>query len=258
MIQLDLAGKVAIVMGIANKRSLAFAVAEELNRAGASMAFTYVGERFGDNVRELTESFTGARYYECDVQDDASIDRVFESIGTDYGGVDMLLHSIAYAPREALSEDFLHTTRDAYRIAMDVSAFSFVRVAKAAAPLMEGRHGALVTMTYLGAEKVVPRYNVMGSAKAALEHAVRQLAFELGPRGIRVNALSAGPVNTLSARGVRDLGDMLKHHAEKAPLRRNVTLEDIGRAGLFLLTDLASGVTGETLYVDAGYNIMAM
>jgi enoyl-[acyl-carrier protein] reductase I len=258
MFQLDLSGKVAIVMGVANKRSLAFGAAEILNRAGARLAFTYVGERFGENVRELTQDFPNARYYECDVQQDESIDATFEAIARDFGGADMLVHSIAYAPREALSEDFLQTSREAYRIAMDVSAFSLIRVARAAAPLMEGRQGALVTMTYLGAEKVVPRYNVMGSAKAALEHAVRQLAFELGPRGIRVNAVSAGPVNTLSARGVRDLTEMLKFHAEKAPLKRNVSLEDIGRATLFLLTELSSGVTGETLHVDAGYSIMAM
>jgi enoyl-[acyl-carrier protein] reductase I len=253
MYQLDLSDKVAVVMGVANKRSLGWAIALELHRAGARMAFTYMGEKFGANVKKLAEDegIADARYYDCDVSDDASVDRVFEGIGKDFGHVDMLV-----AKREEISDQFLTTSRDGFRVALDVSAYSFLRVAQAAVPLMKGREGAMIGLSYLGATRVVPRYNVMGTAKAALEHIVRQLAFELGPKGIRVNALSAGPMNTLSARGLRDLSEMLRHHAEKAPLQRNVTPEDVGRSGLFLLSDLSSGVTGETLHVDAGYNIM--
>jgi len=258
MYKLDLGDKVAVVMGVANKRSLGWAIAQELHRAGAKMAFTYVGEKFGANVEKLAgdEGIEGARFYDCDVSDDAAVDRAFEAIGKDFGHVDMLVHSIAFAKREEIADQFLSTSRDGFRVALDVSAYSFLRVAQAVVPLMEGREGAMIGLSYLGADRAIPRYNVMGTAKAALEQIVRQLAFELGPKNIRVNALSAGPMNTLSARGLRDLSDMLKHHAEKAPLKRNVTPEDVGRSGLYLLSELSSGVTGETLYVDAGYNIM--
>ncbi len=255
MYSLDLAGKTAVVMGIANKRSIGMGVAEAINAAGADMVFTYVGEKFGKNVRELTEGFRNAAYYECDVSVDDDIERTFETIGREHGHIDMLVHSIAFAPREAISGDFIDTDREQFRIALDVSAYSLIHVARAAKRYMPNG-GAIVAMSYLGAIRVIPRYNVMGTAKAALEHAVRQLAFELGPQNIRVNAISAGPVNTLSARGLRDFSEMLKHHENKSPLKRNVTLEDIGGTGLYLLSDMSSGVTGETIFVDAGYSIM--
>jgi enoyl-[acyl-carrier protein] reductase I len=258
MYPIDLSDKVAVIMGVANRRSLAWGIAEALQRAGAKAAFTYVGERFGANVQDLVAGYEGARFYECDVTDDAQIDDVFGAIGRDFGAVDFVVHSIAFARREDLGGRFVDTDREGFRIALDVSAFSFIRVARAASPLMQSRGGSLIAMTYIASHRVVPSYNVMGSAKAALEHAGRQLAAELGPAGIRVNAISAGPVNTLSARGIAGFVDMLKLNREKAPLRRNVTLEDIGKAGLFLLSDLSSGVTGEVLHVDAGYNIVGV
>ncbi len=256
MYRISLYDKIAVIMGVANHRSLAWGIAEALHAAGARLAFTYIGHKFGTNVRDLATSFRGARFYECNVTNDDQITDAFERIGGEMGRVDMLVHSIAYSPRDELGGRFLHTTRDGYRVAMEISAYSLIRVANAAYPFMKDEGGSMLAMTYFASQRVVPSYNVMGSAKAALEHAVRQLAFELGPQNIRVNAISAGPVSTLSSRGVGGFTDMLKDHRRKAPLKRNVTQEDVGKAGLFLLSELGSGVTGEILHVDAGYNIM--
>jgi enoyl-[acyl-carrier protein] reductase I len=259
MYPIDLSGKVAAVLGVANQRSLAWGIARALSAAGARLAFTYQGERLKDKVARLAGECEGSLLLPCDVADDEQVDKAFSIIGSECGRLDGCVHSIAFAPREELEGEFLRTSRGGYAKALEISAYSFVRVAAAAAPLMErSGGGAMVTLTYMASQKVIPKYNVMGSAKAALEHAVRQLAYELGPKGIRVNALSAGPVSTLAARGVSGLTDMLAFHREKAPLKRNITLEDVGRSGLFLLSDLSSGITGEILHVDAGFNIMGM
>lgn len=259
MYPIDLSGKVAAVFGVANHRSLAWGIAQALNQAAARLAFTYQGERLKDKVGKLAAQCDGSLLLPCDVTDDAQIEKVFATIEAEAGRMDMLVHSIAFAPREELEGRFLDTSREGFRVALDVSAYSLIRLAKLAAPLMEkSGGGSIVTMTYMASERVVPKYNVMGSAKAALEHAVRQLAFELGPKAVRVNAISAGPVSTLAARGVSGLIGMLALHRETAPLKRNITLEDVGRAALFLLSDLSSGVTGETLHVDAGFSIMGL
>jgi enoyl-[acyl-carrier protein] reductase I len=258
MYPIDLSGKVAVIMGMANQRSLAWGVAEHLNRAGARLVFTTVGEKFTNTVGQLTEGFEGRLLYECNVQDDDQVDDVFARIGQEAGRIDMLVHSIAFANREDLAGAYVDTSREGFRTALEVSAFSLVRTARAALPLMKEHGGSIIAMSYLAAVRAVPRYNVMGTAKAALEQAVRQLSLELGEHAIRVNALSAGPVNTLSARGVRGFTDILGVHRERAPLKRNVTLDDVGGTALFLLSDLGSGVTGETIYVDGGYNIVGL
>jgi enoyl-[acyl-carrier protein] reductase I len=259
MYPVDLSGKVAAILGVANQRSLAWGIAQALSAAGARLAFTYQGERLKDKVAKLAEQCEGSLLLPCDVADDQQVDEVFSIIGSEYGRLDTMVHSIAFAPREELEGEFLRTSRGGFAKALEISAYSFIRVAASAAPLMEeSGGGTMVTLTYMASQKVIPKYNVMGSAKAALEHAVRQLAYELGPKGIRVNAISAGPVSTLAARGVSGLTDMLAFHREKAPLKRNITLEDVGRSGLFLLSDLSSGITGEVLHVDAGFNIMGM
>jgi enoyl-[acyl-carrier protein] reductase I len=259
MYSIDLSGKVAAIFGVANHRSLAWGIAQALHQAGARLLFTYQGERLKDKVEKLAGQCEGSLLVPCDVTDDASVKNVFQVLKDETGKLDMMLHSVAYAPRAELENPFLETSRDGYRLTMEISAYSLIHLAAAAVPLMEiAGGGSIVTMSFMAAERVIPRYNVMGSAKAALEQGVRQLAYELGPRNIRVNALSAGPVNTLAARGISGMGDMLSIHREKAPLQRNITLEEVGRAGLFLLSDLSTGVTGETLHVDAGYNIMGM
>ncbi len=254
----DLTGRNAIVFGIANQRSIAYAIARALHARGARLALAYQGERFGSAVAELTKDFRDPVYVECDVQNDAQIDACFETVKAKMGGLDMLVHSIASARREELSGDFRDTSRDGYAYALEVSAYSLIALARRAVPLMEGRAGSMVTLSYLAAERAVPRYNVMGSAKAALEQAVRQLAYELGPMNVRVNCISAGAINTLSARGVAGFTEMLKVYEARAPLRRSVTAEEVGQAAAFLLSDMASGVTGETLYVDAGYHIVGL
>jgi len=241
---------------VANHRSIAWGIAEALAARGARLAFAYQGERFQKALEELTAGFKDPVLVACDVQEDDQIDACFAEIGKKMGGLDMVVHSIAAAKREELTGDFRDTSRDGYRMALEVSAYSFVALARRAVPLMEGRKGAFLTLSYIAAERAVPHYNVMGSAKAALEQAVRQLALELGPLGHRVNCISAGPLNTLSARGISGFSDMLKTMQEKTPLRRNVTLEDVGGTALYLLSDLASGVTGETIHVDAGAHIL--
>src|SRR5437773_6061362 len=252
-------GRTGIIFGVANKRSIAWAIAQALAGEGRRLAFTYQGDRLKENVEELAGTLPGSVLYPCDVGSDADITAVFDGITRDFGALDTVVHSVAYATPDDLKNEFLQTARDGFRIAHDVSAYSLVAVTRAAVPLLEKSGlGSVLAMTYYGSEKVAAGYNVMGVAKASLEASVRYLAANLGPRGIRVNAISAGPVNTLAARGIRGFTDMLKHHAEKAPLRRNVELREVGDAALFLASRMASGITGEVIYVDCGYNIMAV
>lgn len=254
-----LEGKTGLVVGVANKRSIAWAIAQALAGAGMRLAFTYQNERLRENVEELAATLPGSLLYPCDVTSDAQIAEVFAALSRDLGVLDTLVHSVAYAQREDLEGDFTKTSREGFRVAHDVSAYSLVALTRAALPLLEKSTGAsVIAMTYYGSEKVARGYNVMGVAKAALEAAVRYLAADLGPRGIRVNAISAGPVNTLAARGIRGFTEILRHHAEKAPLRRNVEPREIGDTALFLASSLSSGITGEVIFVDGGYHIMAV
>jgi len=253
-----LAGKIGIVFGVANKRSIAWAIARAWHEAGAQLAFTYQGERVKENVQELAASFgPETLILPCDVSRDDEIAAVFDHVGRRHGRLHLLLHSVAFAPKEALEGSFVDTSREAFRVAHDVSAYSLVALARAATAWMtEG--GSIVAMSYYGAEKVVPHYNVMGVAKAALEASTRYLAYDLGPRKIRVNCISAGPMNTLAARGISGFTEMLKHYQAKAPLQRNVLPEELGATGVFLASDGAAAITGQVLYVDAGYQIMGM
>src|SRR5215813_2977744 len=250
--------KNGIIFGVANKRSIAWATAQALHEAGAKLAFTYQGERLKENVESLTnEAMPGSLLLSCDVTNQEEVDQTFQQVGEQFGRLDFLIHSIAFAPRDALGGEYLNTTREAFLTALEISAYSLPQLARAAAPLMtEG--GSIVSMSYYGAEKVVAGYNVMGVAKAALEASTRYLANDLGPQNIRVNAISAGPIQTLSARGVSDFNTMLKHCAERAPLRRNVEAREVGNTALFLCSPLSSGITGETIYVDCGYNIIGI
>jgi enoyl-[acyl-carrier protein] reductase I len=249
--------KLGIIFGVANKRSIAWATAQALDEAGARLAFTYQGERLKENVEGLTRDMAGALVLQCDVTSAEEVDRAFAQIKEEFGRLDFLIHSIAYAPKEELEGEYLSTTRDGFLTALEVSAYSLAQLARAAAPLMTDG-GSIVSMSYYGAEKVVPNYNVMGVAKAALEASTRYLAADLGKRKIRVNAISAGPINTLSARAVSNMGTMLRHHAERAPLGRNVEAREVGNTALFLCSPLSSGITGEVIHVDCGYNIMAL
>ena len=253
-----LQNKRGIIFGVANKRSIAWATAQALHGAGARLAFAYQGERLKDNVEGLTRAeMPDSLLYSCDVTKQDEVDATFKQIAEEFGRLDFLVHSIAFAPREALEGDYLKTDRDAFLTALEISAFSLTQLARAAAPLMTDG-GSIVTMTFHGADKVYQGYNVMGVAKAALESSVRYLASDLGPRNIRVNAISAGPIQTLSARGVAGLSTMLKHHAERAPLKRNVEVHEVGNTALFLCSSLSSGITGETIFVDCGYNVMGL
>ncbi len=253
---LSMQGKNAVIFGVANKRSIAWAIAQRLNEAGAKLAITYQNERLKAEAHDLIQSLPGAEAFQCDVASDAEIDQLYSQLGKRFGHLDVVVHSVAYAPAEAMRGDFmLNTSRESFRIAHDVSAYSLIAVTRGAAPLMTNG-GSVITLTYFGAEKVVPGYNVMGVAKASLEACVRYLAHSVGPKRIRVNAISAGPIKTLAARGVGDFSQMLKNHAEHAPLKRNVDPKEVGDTALFLASDLGSGITGETLYVDCGYNIM--
>jgi enoyl-[acyl-carrier protein] reductase I len=253
-----LQNKQGIIFGVANKRSIAWATAQALHEAGARLAFTYQGDRLKDNVEGLTKAeMPDSPLLSCDVTKQAEVDEAFKRVGAEFGRLDFVIHSIAFAPREALEGEYLKTDRDAFLAALEVSAYSLTQLARAAAPLMtEG--GSIVTMSFHGAVKVYQGYNVMGVAKAALESSVRYLAADLGPRNIRVNAISAGPIQTLASRGVSGLSTMLKHHAERAPLKRNVEPREVGNTALFLCSSLSSGITGETIYVDCGYNIMGL
>jgi enoyl-[acyl-carrier protein] reductase I len=252
-----LENKVGMIFGVANKRSIAWACAEVFRNYGAELAFTYQGERLQRNIEKLTAGMADTLVLPCDVTNQAEVDAAFEAVDKKYGRLDFLIHSIAFAPREALEGEFLTTSRQAFLTALEISAFSLTQLSLAALPLMKDG-GSIVTMSYYGAEKVVQNYNVMGVAKAALEASTRYLANDLGRHDIRVNAISAGPIPTLSARGVKNMSSFLKHIEERAPLRRNVEAEEVGKTALFLVSDLASAVTGETIYVDCGYNIMGI
>lgn len=254
-----LEGKTGIVFGVANKRSIAWAIAQALAREGMRLAFTYQGERLREGVEALTTALPGSILLPCDVTIDAEIDAAYAAVDEQFGRLDAVLHSVAFAPKEDLENDFVKTSRDGFKLAHDISSYSLVAVTRGALPLFEkSGGGSVLTLTYHGAVKAVEGYNVMGVAKASLEASMRYLAANLGPKNVRVNALSAGPVNTLAARGIKGFTTMLKHHAEKAPLRRNVELEEVGNAGLFLLSPWASGITGEVTYVDCGYNIVGL
>jgi enoyl-[acyl-carrier protein] reductase I len=252
-----LENKTGMIFGVANKRSIAWACAEACAAEGAKLAFTYQGERLKENVEKLTKDSSDALVLPCDVTNQQEVDRAFETVGKTFGKLDFLIHSIAFAPKEALDGEFVMTSREAFQTALEISAFSLTQLALAAVPLMKDG-GSIVTMSYYGAEKVVQNYNVMGVAKAALESSVRYLAEDLGKQNIRVNAISAGPINTLSARGVKNMGAMLGHIAEKSPLRRNVEAREVGNTALFLVSNLSSAITGETIYVDCGFNIIGV
>ena len=251
---IDLQGKTAVVFGLANKRSIAWAIAQRLNEAGARIAICYQTERLKREADALLPELRDAKAFQCDVSNDAEIDATFAALKNTYGTLDMVVHSVAFAPADTMKHDFLLTTREDFRTALDISAYSLIAVARGAAPLMPNG-GAILTLTYYGADKVFPNYNVMAVAKAALECAVRYLAGSLGPKNIRVNAISAGAIKTLAARGIGDLQSMLDHAAQKAPLKRNVDAAEVGNTAAFLLSPLASGITGEVTFVDCGYNI---
>jgi enoyl-[acyl-carrier protein] reductase I len=248
-------GRTAVVFGVANKRSIAWAIAQALQEAGARLAITYQNERLAQEAAELVASLPNAEGFQCDVSQEGEIESLFAQLKERYGKIHILVHSIAYAPADELKRRFVETSREGFRIAHDVSVYSLIAVTRAAVPLMTDG-GSVMTLTYYGAEKVVPNYNVMGVAKAALEAAVRYLAADLGKENVRVNAISAGPIKTLAARGISGLTDMLKAHAEHAPLQRNVDATEVGNTALYLASDLSSGVTGDVIYVDCGYNIM--
>jgi len=252
-------GKTGLIFGVANKRSIAWGIAQALSREGMRLAFTYQGERLKEGVESLAGTLKESALYPCDVTLDAEIDSVYREVDQKFGRLDALVHSVAFAPREDLENEFVRTSRDGFKTAHDISAYSLVALTRGAAPLMEKNGGgSVLALTYYGAEKAVEGYNLMGVAKASLEASVRYLAANLGPKNIRVNAISAGPVNTLAARGIKGFTGMLHHHAEKAPLRRNVELEEIGNAAMFLLSPMSSGITGEVMFVDAGYNIVGL
>jgi enoyl-[acyl-carrier protein] reductase I len=260
MTTIDLSGKTALVAGVANQRSLAWAIAESLGDAGARLIVTYQGDRLRKNVAELVATRPGTQMLSCDVSDDVDVYALFQKIGNLTGGkLDIMVHSIAFARREDLSGDFRTTSRDGWHTALDISAYSLLALTNRATPLMQAAgSGSIVSLSFQASQRVFPNYNVMGSAKAALEHATRQLAYELGPMNIRVNTISAGPVATLSARGISGFTHMSKHHEKMSPLKRNIEPREVGDSALFLCSPLASGITGTTLYVDAGYHIMGV
>ena len=258
MTQQVLAGKIGLVFGVANKRSIAWAIAKAWAAAGARLIFNYQGERLKDNVEELVGEFgEKVPLFSCDVSSDDEIRAFFEKVRNETDRIDLMLHSLAFAPREALEGDFVSTTREAFRVSQDISAYSLVALAREAALLMTDG-GSIVAMTYYGSEKVVPHYNVMGVAKASLEASARYLAYDLGPKKIRVNCISAGPVQTLAARGISGFSAMLKHYQERAPLKRSCDPTELGATGVFLASDSAAAITGQTIFVDGGYQIMGM
>jgi enoyl-[acyl-carrier protein] reductase I len=254
-----LSGKRAAIFGVANDHSIAWAIAQRFHAEGAELALSYPNEAIEKRVRPLAESIGVDLVLPCDVTDDAQVAAIFAALAERWsGGLDIVVHSLAFAAREDLKGRFLETSRQGFQLALDISAYSLVAMARAAEPQLAARRGALVTMTYYGAEKVIPHYNVMGVAKAALETCVRYLAFDLGPAGIRVNAISAGPLRTLSSAGISGFKTMLHHHEERAPLRRNITAEEVAAAAVYLCSDAASAITGEVLHVDGGYNVLGM
>ena len=251
----SLQGRNAVVFGVANKRSIAWAIAQQMQQAGAQLAITYQNERLKQEADDLIAALPNSQAFQCDVSRDEEIAQLFDQLRERYGVLHSVVHSVAFAPADELKGEFVATSREGFRVALDISAYSLVAIARFARPLMsEG--GSILTMTYYGAEKVVPKYNVMGVAKAALEASVRYLAYDLGKNNIRVNAISAGPIKTLAARGISGFGEMLKEQAERAPLKRNVDVNEVGSTAVFLASDAGSGITGETIYVDCGYNIM--
>lgn len=251
-------GKTGIVFGVANKRSLAWAIARRAAEEGARIALTYQGERLEENARELAANLKDPLVLPCDVTKDEDIEAVFARTREELGGLDFVVHGVAYALKEELEGDYVNTSRAGYSLAQDISVYSLTAIARHAAPLMEGRGGSILTLTYLGGERVIPGYNVMGIAKAALDMSVRYLASNLGPQGIRVNGLSAGPIKTLASAGIGGFSKILEHMRNHAPLRRNVDQAEVADAALFLLSNMSRGVTGEILHVDSGYNIMGM
>ena len=253
-----LENKKGVVFGVANEKSIAWAIAQTLHKEGADLAFTYAGEVLKERVTPLAESVGSKLILPCDVSKDNEIDAVFNKIKESWGGLDILVHSVAFANKEELKGLYADTSREGFRLAMDVSAYSLVALAKRAYPLMEGRNGSMITLTYLGSERIIPNYNVMGVAKAALEASVKYLAADLGQKNIKVNAISAGPIRTLAAMGIAGFRDILGIVEKKAPLKRNVTAADVAKTALYLCSDLSSGVTGEIIYVDAGYNVMGL
>jgi enoyl-[acyl-carrier protein] reductase I len=250
-------GKRGLVLGIANKRSIAWGIAQAVSREGARLAVTYQGERLEENVRELSEGLKDPVILPCDVARDEDLDALAAKVKETLGGLDFMIHAVAYALREELDGEFLNTSREGYRVAQDISSYSLTALSRRLAPLMEAG-GSIVTLSYLGGERVVPHYNVMGVAKAALEASVRYLAADLGPRGIRVNAISAGPIKTLAASGVHGLSKMLEYHRNHAPLRKNTEQQEVGDVALFLVSPLSRGVTGEVIHVDGGFHVMGM
>ncbi len=252
-----LEGKKGLIVGVANKRSIAWSIAESLHREGARLAFNYQGERLEENVRSLASDLPGSIVHPCDVTRDDEIDRLFETVKGEFGRLDLLVHCVAFARKEDLEGEFLATTRDGFKMALDISAYSLTALARRAAPLMEGG-GSILALTYLGSEKVVPGYNVMGVAKSALESSIRYLAHDLGKRNIRVNGISSGPISTLAARGVPGFTRMLQIVRERSPLPRNTEPAEVGDAALFLCSQLSRGITGEVIFVDNGYHVMGM
>ncbi|MBU5636921.1 enoyl-ACP reductase [Geomonas sp. Red69] len=253
-----LEGKKALIFGVANDKSIAWATAEAFHREGAEVALAYAGEAVAKRVMPLAESIGSKLVLPCDVRSDEEIARLFDQVREAWGGLDILVHSVAFANKDELKGSFLNTTREGFATALDISAYSLIAMAREAAPLMQGRDGSVIAMTYYGAQKVFPNYNVMGVAKAALEASVRYLAEAMGPEGTRVNAISAGPLRTLASAGIGGFGQIAGHVAEKAPLRRNISQEEVGNAALYLASPLASGVTGEIHFVDCGYNIIGL
>lgn len=251
----DLSGKFGLITGIANKRSIAWSIAKALAQDGARLALAYQGERFAETVEDLAGELNHPLLLQCDVTSDAQIAHAYEIVRKEFGGLDFLLHGTAFAPRDELSRPFVETSREGFRIALDISAYSLIALARGAAPLMDPRGGgSILTLTYLGSQRVFPNYNVMGVAKAALEASVRYLAADLGPRNIRVNAISAGPIRTLASSGISGFTNILQVYRERAPLRRNIELDEVGRTGRFLLGPESSAITGEVLMLDAGFS----
>ena len=254
-----LANKRVLITGLISNRSIAYGIAQAMKREGAELAFTYQGEKVRDRVAELAKEFGSELIFPCDVASDEEIDQLFADLGKHWDGLDCIVHSIAFVPKQALVGDYLDAvTREYFRIAHDISSYSFAALAKAGLPMMQGRNASLLTLSYLGAERTVPHYNVMGLAKASLEANVRYMATSLGPKGIRVNAVSAGPIKTLAASGISDFSKLLSYNEKHAPMRRNVTIEEVGNVSAFLCSDLASGMTGEITYVDGGFNITTL
>ena len=254
-----LSGKKVLIVGIASNRSIAYGIAQAMHREGAKLAFSYANDRLQARVEKFAAEFDSDIVLPCDVADDDEITSLFEQLGTRWGALDALVHSVAFAPREALAGDYLdNLDREGFRIAHDISSYSLAAMAKAARPMMQNTDGSIITMSYLGSERALPNYNIMGVAKASLEANVRYLAAALGPQGIRVNSISAGPLKTLASAGIGSFKKILDEVAKNAPLRRNVTIEQVGNVGAFLCSDLAAGITGENIYVDSGYNIVSM